>query len=316
VSPDGMSVFVTGVQTTGVTFYDYVTIAYDASTGDQRWLQVYDGSGEADSWDVAYALDVSPDGSAVVVTGLSAHADGVPGDDELTYDIATVSYDATTGAPNWAARFNSANDGRDYGQDVEVSPDGGKVFVSGKSGWHNSGVYSDATTIAYDAQTGGKLWSQLYDGPANSEDMANYVAVSSDGGTVAVTGNSIGNGGVYDIATIAYDAVTGAPAWSQRFDGPQGGDDDDAAMMFGPDGATVYVLGTTHGMSGYQDFVTLAYDAATGSRVGKRLWDSPCGYIDRAGDLAVAPGGRRVYVTGIRVCDGKPPKWATVAYTA
>jgi hypothetical protein len=80
VSPDGRNVFVTGFRYGSTSFRDYVTIAYRASTGAQRWLRYYD---DADSADVAWALRVSPDGSRVFVTGTSG------------YDFATVAYGAT-----------------------------------------------------------------------------------------------------------------------------------------------------------------------------------------------------------------------------
>jgi hypothetical protein len=315
-SRDGMSVFVSGVRTSAAGSYDYVTIAYDAATGQRQWLRSYDGSGEADSWDVAYSLDVSGDGSMVVVTGLSAHADGAPGDDELTYDVATVSYDAATGARNWVSRFNGAGDVRDYGLDVVISPDSSKVFVVGQSGRDNAANYADFVTLAYDAQDGGELWSKLYDGPAHSQDSGNYIAVAPDGATVIVTGSSIGSGGTYDIATVAYDTSDGSVSWAKRYAGSGSGDDTPSGIVFVSDGSAAYVVGSSVEGGGYPDFVTLAYETASGSRLWRRGWDSSCGFYDRAYAIGASPLGGRVFVTGTRACSGEPGSWVTIAYGA
>ena len=315
ISPDGSSVFVAGVRTSASTGYDYVTIAYDAGTGERRWLRAYDGSGE-DAWDVGYSLDVSPDGSSVVVTGLSSHADGIAGDDELTYDVATVSYDALTGARNWAARFNGLGDDRDYGQDVVISPDSTKVYVVGQSGRDNAANYADYVTLAYDAETGSPLWSELYDGPAHSQDAGNSIDVTPDGSSVVVTGSSIGDGGVYDFATVAYDTVAGDRTWARRYAGSGSGDDSASGVEVSPDGSAVYVVGTSV-EGNATDATTISYDTFSGSKLWLRHWDSRCNYRDFASDLAVGPGGGRVFIAGTRTCaEGEPAAWATIAYAA
>lgn len=48
MSPDGSEVFVTGYSIGNRTSYDYATLAYDASTGDQLWLRRYNGSANGD----------------------------------------------------------------------------------------------------------------------------------------------------------------------------------------------------------------------------------------------------------------------------
>jgi hypothetical protein len=45
VSPDGKSIYVTGMSTLADGKVDYVTIAYDVTDGRQNWLTHYDGPG-------------------------------------------------------------------------------------------------------------------------------------------------------------------------------------------------------------------------------------------------------------------------------
>jgi outer membrane protein assembly factor BamB len=73
VSPDGTEVFAAGVAYTpgpGLFYgnkYNFATLAYDAATGDRRWVRVL-GRGSAIS------IDASPDGTTAFVTGSSTIA--------------------------------------------------------------------------------------------------------------------------------------------------------------------------------------------------------------------------------------------------
>ena len=75
MSPDGSQVFVTGTGIGASGTLDYITLAYGASTGATQWSKRYVGA--AGRADVAFALDVSPDGSIVAVTGYESDASGV-----------------------------------------------------------------------------------------------------------------------------------------------------------------------------------------------------------------------------------------------
>ena len=245
-SSDGKAVFVAG-QSEDPIHMHYRTIAYDAVTGARLWASRYQGS-------LATSLVVSPDASRVYVTG-----ERYTGDMTLD-DYATVAYDAATGAKVWARWYNGPDSSYDLAFSVAVSPDGAAVYVTGTSGGP-AGTNYDYATVAYDAATGKQTWATRYDGPAGDQDEGASVAVSPDGDTVFVTGDSRSVANDLDYATLAYDAETGAQVWLSRYDGTGHGADWGSVVLPSPDGSTVFVTGHSKGTGSWADYdyATIAY---------------------------------------------------------
>jgi len=286
VSPDGSMVFVTGQSTARPHSDDYATIAYDAATGRRLWLSLYHGPADASS--DASALAVSPDGTAVFVTGQSAGR-------KANGDYVTLAYGAATGKRLWVRRYSGPGSGLGA-RSVAVSPGGGRVFVTGGD--------RDYMTIAYSAAAGRQLWIRRYDHPeppsAASGNFAAAMAVSPDGTAVYVTGSSWGGRAAgTSYATVAYSAATGRRLWASRHDRGFA-----HAMAVSPDGTTVYVTGEHGYAAGY---LTIAYSAATGRQIWSRRYSQGA-----AASVAVSPDGTTVYVTGSIGDAG----YATVAYNA
>jgi outer membrane protein assembly factor BamB len=317
VSPDGTKVFVTGWSLGITSSFDYATVAYDAATGAQLWESRYNGPGNGE--DSAYSVAASPDGTKVFVTGRSwGIACGFS-----AFDYATVAYDAATGAQLWESRYNAA-DRQDDGHSVKVSPDGTKVFVTGLS--VGTSGYNDYATVAYDAATGAQLWERRYTGLGIGAD-ARAMDASPDGTEVFVTGTFTVvpklwessschvTSGNYDWATVAYDAATGTQLWVMLYDGPAKGDDEPHAIAVGPDGTEVFVTGRTATTMCW-NYVTIAYDAATGALLWRRFYNGPPKADDAAYSVAVSPDGTKVFVTGGSIGTRPLNDYATVAYDA
>ena len=305
VSPDGETVFVTGSDNAGSNGQDYVTVAYSAATGAQLWVSRYDGAAHGN--DYASKVAVSPGGSTVYVTGWSIGTGSI-----YYYDWATVAYNAATGTQLWVRRHSSGY-GTSGASAVAVSPGGGTVFVTGFS--HGATSDDDYVTIAYNAATGATRWLRRYNGPGNSVDQAYAVAVSHGGGTVYITGASVGSTGAWDYATIAYSAATGATRWVRCYNSSYG-TSQGHALAVGPGGETVYVTGYSAGASSAEDYLTVAYNAVTGARLWARRYDGPGNGTDEARSVAVSPGGTTVYVTGHSAGATSADDYATVAYNA
>lgn len=282
VTPDGSTVMVTGYGDGGYAL-NYQTVAYDAITGKQRWVAAYDGGFHKD--DEAYGIAVTPDGAAVVVTGSSSRGN--------TNDFATVAYEVATGAQLWVARYSGPVDGAGA-RAIAISPDGARVLVTGES--QGDGTGTDFATIAYDPGTGEELWVARYNRQMASLETDPVVAVSPDGSTVAVVGQSW-VGSFSDSATVAYDAATGSQRWADIYSGPEGKRDVGDAVGFTTDGSTILIAGYSF-TDPYLQMLTIAYDAPTGGRRWISIYESPGAGGSGAYALAVTPDGGMVIVAG------------------
>jgi uncharacterized delta-60 repeat protein len=287
------NVYVTGVSKGSGTSDDYATIKYDGN-GNQLWAARYNGPGN--SGDFARAIAVDGSGN-VYVTGWSEGSG-------TSDDYATIKYDAS-GNQLWAARYNGPGNSGDFARAIAVDGSG-NVYVTGWSA--GSATSYDYATIKYDT-SGNQMWAARYDGPGNSGDEANALAVDGSG-NVYVTGVSAGSGTSYDYATIKYD-TSGNQMWAARYNGP--GNSFDFATALAVDGSgNVYVTGRSTDSDASDDYATIKYDAT-----GKQLWaaryDGPGNSGDEANALAV-DGSGNVYVTGVSAGSGTSYDYATIKY--
>jgi DNA-binding beta-propeller fold protein YncE len=308
-SADGTKVFVAGLSYGGSALgYDYVTLAYNASTGAKAWASRYNGPGSG--LDAPTAIAVSPDGTKVYVTGESF------GNSTTGQAYATVAYNASTGAKVWATRYNGPADGSDKANSVAVSPDGTRVFVTGVS-WGGATPEYDYATVAYNAVTGAQVWAQRYNGPGSEEDAARSVAVSSDGTKVFVTGGSDGGGNTADdYATAAYDAATGAKLWLKRYDALAHSTDRAESLAVSPTALRIFVTGQSYGGAGTAyDYATVAYNFA-GTKLWSIRYNGSASQNDYGYALTVSADGSKVFVTGGSDGSGSFQDYGTVGYNA
>lgn len=229
MSPDGATVYVTGDSQSGPgpSTRDYLTVAYDAATGDELWTARYNGPG--DDQDIALAVHAAADGASVYVTGES-------GGEGTGSDYATVAYDAATGDELWVGRYDGPAGDDDVAHDVDMSPDGSSVYVTGQSGGDTGPGYA---TVAYDAGTGDEVWEARLDDPRGERGSGNALGVAPDG-VIFVTGQSSNPTAGSDIVTVAYDPEGGDRLWLGRYDGSSFGSfDAGTALGVSPDGDRV-----------------------------------------------------------------------------
>jgi Beta-propeller repeat len=287
------NVVVTGDSLGSGSGADYATIKYSGA-GVPLWTNRYNGPGNGD--DYAYAVAVDASGN-VFVTGYSL---GYGSGD----DYATVAY-SSAGAPLWTNRYDGP--AHLYDRATAIVVDGSSnVVVTGYSTGSTSSY--DYVTIKYSG-AGAPLWTNLYNGPANSADYAAAVAVDGSG-NVFVTGDSLGSGSIADYATVAYSSA-GAPLWTNRYNSPVRNDAYPFAVAVDGSG-NVFVTGEAPGSGGYGDYVTIKYSGA-GVPLWTNRYNGPANDSDYAVAMAVDASGS-VVVTGSSYATGANYDYVTIRY--
>lgn len=204
--------YVTGYAVFAATYYDYVTIKYNAA-GVQQWVTPYHNG-----TDVATKLVLDAAGNAYVTGSSSSATNGE--------DILTVKYNPA-GAQQWTARWDGAAHNNDQGRDIAVDGSG-NVFVTGRA--YTSANNDDYVTIKYSQTPSGVTpvsgeipgeysLGQNYPNPFNPTTniglrIADFGFVSLKvyditGKVVAVLVNQEMNAGVYGIDFDAGDLGSG-----------------------------------------------------------------------------------------------------------
>ena len=229
----------------------------------------------------------------------------VAADSGANSDYATIKY-SNAGAPWWTNRYNGPGNSRDFANAVAVDGNG-NVFVTGDSTGSGSGY--DQTTIKY-SSAGVPLWTNRYNGPGNTNDFGTALAVDS-GGNVIVTGRS-SNGSDYDYATIKYSNA-GVPLWTNRYNGPDNGDDGANALAVDSSG-NVFVTGYSYGGGSSNDVATIAYSSA-----GVPLWTNRYNGTGNGNEIAyglVVDGSGNVVVAGLSMGNGTSYDFVTIKYSS
>ena len=288
------NVFVTGYSYASGSSLNYATVGY-SSGGVPLWINGYSGPGTGADRATSLAVDNSGN---VIVTG---HSRGGSGNE----DYATIKYTGA-GVPLWTNRYNAPVNAQSAWAHAIAVDESGNVFVTGLS---QVGGVDGWATVAYSSE-GGFLWANRYNGPGNTGADAKAVAADRNH-KICVVGYAYGNGSGEDYTTIAY-STTGAPLWTNRYDGPARRSDRAAAVAVDGSG-NVIVTGDSLGSNNSADYATIKY-----SEAGVGLWtnryNGPANGADQANAVAVDSSGN-VFVTGRSTGVGSRYDYATIAYS-
>jgi uncharacterized delta-60 repeat protein len=212
------------------------------------------------------------------------------------HNFSSAATDSIT--TGWVRNYGSglASSTEDANAIVRDTKDG-SIYVAGYADSYSNS--NDYLTIKYTSD-GNLVWTARYNGPGNSNDVANSITLDGSG-NVYVTGYSRGSGTGDDYATIKYSA-NGDSLWCTRYNGP-GNSVDVANAMTVDSSGNVYVTGLSGG-----DYATIKYNTN-----GDSLWcvryNGPGNSSDDPRAMAI-DGSGNVYVTGSSGGD-----YATIKYS-
>jgi len=292
LDPSG-NVYVAGFGNgTNPATFDIFVLKYDAD-GNSVWTQRWTSPITNYS---AYAYSIAVDNQGNVFTT------GFESDGFTDGEFITLKFNSS-GVLQWATPYNGSTSSIDYANHVVVDSDGNS-YITGWSGGENN--LHDMTTIKYDPD-GNELWVKRYNGSADDNDYAYWLALDGSG-NVYVAGQSVETGSDNDITTIKY-APNGDEIWIRHYDGPAHGYDAGQAIAVDADG-NAYVTGN-HTIATGLECVTLKYSAA-----GDLLWTASFNGPDASGGVFISialDDTASAYVTGF-VFSGGAGDSATVKY--
>jgi uncharacterized delta-60 repeat protein len=273
------------------------TLFRDAKTQViEEWVKRYNGPGNDEDRANSVAVDSSGN---VYVTGYSIGTS--TGD-----DYCTIKYNSS-GVQQWALRYNGPGNAGDRATSV-AADNSGNVYVTGRS--TGSGTGYDYCTIKYNS-SGLASWVQRYNGPGNSTDLAESIAIDNSG-NVYVTGYSTGSGTSSDYCTIKYNS-SGVQQWASRYNG-LGNNVDQAVSIEVDNSGYVYVTGRSMTSGTNVDYCTIKYNPS-GLASWVQIYNGPGNDYDNATSIAIDNSGN-VYITGTTF---RLPNWedyCTIKYSS
>lgn len=282
VSPDGERVYVTGDSLAGATRWDIPVFAFRADDGAEIWrVRLGDGEDERGRF-------IATDGDRVYVAGFRA-VQGVAG-----FTMVLAAFEATD--PEALGELAWRVDVTDAGSEspLAMALSGGRLFVG----------TSRNRVLSFETATGDRPWA------APLQHSVADLTLDPAGERVVVTGTRSKPPQAFglvardlDFGTTVLDAGAGSLGWFTTYELPGRTEEEARAVAVSPGGDEIYVTG--YSSDAYYTYVpgfaTVAYDAASGDQLWQARYRETPAVIDAdtASEIAVAPGGDRLYVGGM-----------------
>ncbi len=289
------NVYVTGFSKGSGTGKDIATIKYN-SEGQQQWVARYNYS-IANGNDVPTAIAFDNSGN-VYVTGQSEGSGTFS-------DIITIKY-SPSGDEIWNDRYNGEGNDIDGGTAIAID-NSGNVIITGYS--VGAITSEDYTTIKYNS-SGSRQWIAKYDKPTESDiDIATSLVLDNSG-NVYVSGYSVGNNTLEDIAVVKYDP-SGIELWVTRYNGI-GNSYDIATGLAIDQNSNILISGFTYSTSNEEDFVAIKLNS-NGAEQWIRTYNSAANSYDITAGI-VADNLGDVFVSGYSFGGDSQEDYTTIKY--
>ncbi len=255
---------------------DILVLKLDAS-GNTVWRNVFNAP--SSGVDAALAMTMDASGN-IYITGYAKFTASAT-------DIVTIKYNAA-GVIQWTANYGFTTDQYEQGNSVVVDGSG-NVYIAGQSDPDSTTTVSDDYVVIKYNSAGVQQWVQRTNGTGNGIDRPSKIVLDTTGNPV-VTGRS-DNLVNYDYLTVKYNAASGVPLWSVRYDRRR--NDWATDLVVNPTNGNIYVTGRSRNVD--YDYATVCY-SASGVLQWATIYDNAIG-DNRATNIGMDSTGN-VYVTG------------------
>ena len=250
----GNNIYICGQTFNENTGNDFTVARYDSS-GTEKWVKTYNGSGSDN--DGAFGMVVDSDHN-IYVTGYTTGTNSA-------LDFTTIKYD-NTGGILWTNIYNDTNSNQDDRAFGIVVDRNGNSYVTGYTTVSESVSADNRTIFSTDYLTmkidnsGVTKWKSVYNGTGNFQDTAFAVCLPKHTEGVYVTGGSSGTGvlGNLDAVTLKYNIDNGELVDSSRYNSANNRNDICNAI-FADTSGNVFTGGMTEVTTNNFDILLLKY---------------------------------------------------------
>jgi hypothetical protein len=224
-----------------------------------NWIYRYNGTGNGN--DIAYSITYGADNNI--------YSAGCSFGSSTLMDFTVIGL-TPSGDELWVYTYDGPVDSADVANAITFGLDG-NIYAAGYS--RGNGTGNDFVVISL-TTAGHERWVYRYNGPGNSDDIANAIVFGADGNIYAA-GNSRGVGTSRDLTVICLD-TSGVAKWVFRYDSsaayPQ--PENANAIAYGSDD-NLYIAGYTNDMNSSDKYAVMSVDTS-----GNKRWLRQHGYND------------------------------------
>jgi hypothetical protein len=280
------------VYVTGTTYVsstnanDIITIKYNSS-GTQQWLSTYNGS--ASSYDAGGAIIVNTAGTTVFICGGASTTSNLG-------DFITISYNASTGAQNWASTYNY-NGNYDVAAKISLTGLNQVTLVVSGGVQYNSTTWKYAT-VNYASSTGNMFGQPQVSGnnTGSIDDLGDICEDATQTYTYvagSINNTATGTGYDYKLAKLLNSNLS--VVWERTWNGADSLNDKASDIIVDASG-NVYVTGYTTTDTQDKNYATVKYNSS-GTLQWTKYHNGAGNGRDEATSINV-DDANNVYVTG------------------
>jgi uncharacterized delta-60 repeat protein len=294
----GTPIVVGGFQATSSNT-NFRTIKLNPATGATTWFMDFSNS---TNLDIATALTIDASNN-VFVTGHSFNT----GED---LNIRTIKYNSA-GVVQWSTQYNANSVLNSYDMPIDVVVNtAGETFVLGTV--FNGSVSDDDIILVKYTVAGAVTSTVQLNGSANDKDTPKSLILDASGTNVFLAGSLKGTSTSEDFLVAKYNSSL-VQQWIDKYNGSGSNYDEATDLVLDNTGNYLYATGYSFLPSSNNDYFTIKYNAAAGSRVWTTRFNGPANNSDQAKFIDVDATGN-VYVSGDSKGAGTNLDYSTIKY--